>query len=126
LQPKIPKADFEMIYNKIDSDEKKELLNMFYEIDLNYIENPYYLLKNESTSRVKSTTSEQKVRKKYIRLKFQNINIIIKQDKVSHDRKNLLSVITNAVEDLFKEKSFDSQKRDFFLNTGKIQVKSKT
>jgi hypothetical protein len=63
LQPKIPKADFEMIYNKIDGDENKELLNIFYGLDLNYIENPYYLLKNESTSRVKSTTSEQKVRK---------------------------------------------------------------
>lgn len=52
-----------MIYNKIDGDENKELLNIFYGLDLNYIENPYYLLKNESTSRVKSTTSEQKVRK---------------------------------------------------------------
>ena len=35
-----------MIYQKLNIDEK-ELINLFYELDLNFLENPVYLLKNE-------------------------------------------------------------------------------
>jgi hypothetical protein len=68
LQPKIIKEDFEMIYNKVN-EENKELLNNFYELDSNCIENPYYLLKNETIERITSANSKPKVKTKSKNLK---------------------------------------------------------
>ena len=61
LQPKIPKTDFEIMLNK-NNEENKELLNKFYQLDLNYIENPIYLFKSESSERIQSANSKQKVK----------------------------------------------------------------
>lgn len=46
LQGKISQIDFEIIHNKLN-EEEKELMNQFYKLDLNYGENPMYLLTNE-------------------------------------------------------------------------------
>ena len=46
LQAKIPKEDIDKIYQKLASEEKTSM-NEFFELDLNFIENPMYVLKNE-------------------------------------------------------------------------------
>ena len=89
LQPKIHKTDFEKIYSKMD---KKELFNELYECDKNYIDNQYYLLKSKNE------------------LKYEGMQIKKKT-------KELLESISKAVENLYSEKTFDSNQRDNYLSS---------
>jgi hypothetical protein len=43
---------------------------MFYELDSNCIENPSYLLKNETIERITRANSKPKVKAKYTNLKY--------------------------------------------------------
>ena len=89
LQPKIPKSDFEKIYSKMD---KKELFNELYECDKNYIDNQYFLLKSEH--------------------ELKN-----KEEQIKEKTKELLESISNAVEQVYCEKHFDSSQRDNYLSS---------
>ena len=60
LQAKIPKEDFEKINNKLRSEEIS-LMNEFFELDLNFIENPMYVLKNEISEISEKNSSKHKV-----------------------------------------------------------------
>ena len=89
LKPKIPKSDFEKIYSKMD---KKELFDEFYECDENYIDNQYYLLKSKNE------------------LKY-------KGEQINKKTEELLESISNAIEQLYCEKRFDSSQRDNYLSS---------
>ena len=89
LQPKISKKDFETIDKKIN---KKELFGELYECDENYIDNQYYLLKSKNE------------------LKY-------KGEQINKKTEELLESISNAVEKLYSEKSFDSNQRDNYLSS---------
>ena len=97
LQPKIPKNDFEKLSDKI---REKDLLNELYECDENYCENKFYLLKNKNEL-------------KYAR---EQITDEEKTNEYARKTKELLKQISKAVEILFKEQTFDSDKRNWYLS----------
>ena len=45
MQGKIPEKDFDEIYSQLSEDDK-DLIKQFYELDSNFVKNPMYLLKN--------------------------------------------------------------------------------
>ena len=61
VQAKIPKEDFEKINNKLRSEEIT-LMKEFFELDLNFIENPMYVLKNEISEISEKNSSKHKVK----------------------------------------------------------------
>ena len=107
LQPKIPKKDFEKIYAKI---EKKDLFEEFYECDENFIVNQLCLLKNKHELKYegehKGITDKEKIKL---------------FDKKTNE---LLKLISTAVEILYKEKTFDSIKRDRYLSSSNIKPRN--
>jgi hypothetical protein len=101
LQPKIPKIDFEKLYAKIDN---KDLFKEFYEYDENNIVDKLYLLKNKKE------------------LKYEGEQITEKEKLKICDKKaeELLKSISEAVEILCKDKTFDLSKRDYYLSSSNI------
>ncbi len=97
LQPKIPRNDFEKISKKI---REKDLLNELYECDENYCENKFFLLKNKNEF-------------KYAR---EQITDEEKANEYARKTKELLKQISKAIEILFKEQTFDSDKRYWYLS----------
>jgi hypothetical protein len=98
LQPKIPKKDFEKLDAKIDN---KDLFKEFYEYDDNNIVDKLYLLKNKNE------------------LKYDGEQITEKEKLKIYDKKaeELFISITEAVEILCKDKTFDLSKRDHYLSS---------
>jgi hypothetical protein len=98
LQPKIPKKDFEKLYAKIDN---KDLFKEFYEYDENNIVDKLYLLKNRNE------------------LKYEGEQITEKEKLKIYDKKaeELFISISEAVETLCTDRTFDSSKRDHYLSS---------
>jgi hypothetical protein len=98
LQPKIPKKDFEKLYAKIDN---KDLFKEFYEYDENNIVDKLYLLKNRNE------------------LKYVGEQITDEEKLKIYDKKaeELFISISEAVEILCKDKTFDLSKRDHHLSS---------
>ena len=98
LQPKIPKKYYKKIHEKI---VRKELLDEFYECDENYTDDISYLLKNKNE------------------LKYEGEQITEKEKIKIFDKKTdeLLNSISEAVDILYKEKTFDLKKRDHYLSS---------
>ena len=46
MQGKIPEKDFDEIYSQLSEDDK-DLIKQFYELDSNFVKDPMYLLKNK-------------------------------------------------------------------------------
>ena len=108
LQPSISKNDFDKIYSKM---KKKELFGELYKCDKNFIDNQFYLLKskNELKYEGEEITEEEKMK--------------IFDNKIEE----LFKTIAEAVEILFNERDFDSNKRDHYLsssNSGKTTFHS--
>ncbi len=101
LHPKIPKNDFEKISEKI---REKDLLNELYECDENDSENKCFLLKNKNELKYarEQITDEQKT------------------DEYAGKTKELLKQISKAIEILFREQTFDSDKRNWYLSPSKL------
>ncbi len=101
LQPKILLKEFEKIYAKTD---KKELFDEFYECDENYIDNKLFLLKNKNE------------------LKYEREQLAEKEKIKIFDKKTeeLLNQISQAVEILFHDKTFDLTKRYYYLSPSNI------
>ena len=98
LQAKISKEDFDKIHSKMN---KKELFDEFYECDENYMDSQLYLLKSKNE------------------LKFKGEQITGEEEMKIFDKKSkeLLESISEAVEILYNEKIFDSNKRNHFLTS---------